>query len=224
MRYVLAAFLTSCVLGVPALAQNNAVKIGVLDDMSGVYADNTGPGDVQSVKFAIEDFGGSVLGKPIEMVSADFQNKVDVGVGIAKRWYDEENVDLVLGVPNSAVALALVKVADEKNRVFMPTAAATSAIRPRSHWCDGSAWRRGCPAIGRPRRTSRSSRPSWMPRSARRATDQRVFRIASASTKSEGRVSLRLTVVFSTSETSWPTYSTAELSSVTLRPSIATFR
>ena len=128
MRYVLAAFLTSCVLGVPALAQNNAVKIGVLDDMSGVYADNTGPGDVQSVKFAIEDFGGSVLGKPIEMVSADFQNKVDVGVGIAKRWYDEENVDLVLGVPNSAVALALVKVADEKNRIFMPTAAATSAL------------------------------------------------------------------------------------------------
>jgi branched-chain amino acid transport system substrate-binding protein len=128
MRYVLAAFLTSCVLSVPALAQNNAVKIGVLDDMSGVYADNTGPGDVQSVKFAIEDFGGSVLGKPIEMVSADFQNKVDVGVGIAKRWYDEENVDLVLGVPNSAVALALVKVADEKNRVFMPTAAATSAL------------------------------------------------------------------------------------------------
>ena len=128
MRYVLAAFLTSCVLGVPAFAQNNAVKIGVLDDMSGVYADNTGPGDVQSVKFAIEDFGGSVLGKPIEMVSADFQNKVDVGVGIAKRWYDEENVDLVLGVPNSAVALALVKVADEKNRIFMPTAAATSAL------------------------------------------------------------------------------------------------
>ncbi len=128
MRYVLAAFLTSCVLSVPVLAQNNAVKIGVLDDMSGVYADNTGPGDVQSVKFAIEDFGGSVLGKPIEMVSADFQNKVDVGVGIAKRWYDEENVDLVLGVPNSAVALALVKVADEKNRVFMPTAAATSAL------------------------------------------------------------------------------------------------
>jgi branched-chain amino acid transport system substrate-binding protein len=128
MRYVLAAFLSSCVLSVPALAQNNAVKIGVLDDMSGVYADNTGPGDVQSVKFAIEDFGGSVLGKPIEMVSADFQNKVDVGVGIAKRWYDEENVDLVLGVPNSAVALALVKVADEKNRVFMPTAAATSAL------------------------------------------------------------------------------------------------
>ena len=62
MRYVLAAFLTSCVLGVPALAQNNAVKIGVLDDMSGVYADNTGPGDVLSTKLAIQDFGAAFTG------------------------------------------------------------------------------------------------------------------------------------------------------------------
>jgi branched-chain amino acid transport system substrate-binding protein len=83
---------------------------------------------VASVKFAIADFGGSVLGKPIEMVSADFQSKVDVGVGIAKRWYDDQGVSMVIGVPNSAIALALVKVAEEKNRVFMPTAAATSAL------------------------------------------------------------------------------------------------
>jgi branched-chain amino acid transport system substrate-binding protein len=116
----------------PAWAQNGAVKIGVLDDMSGVYADNTGPGDVLSVKFAIADFGGSVLGKPIEMVSADFQNKVDVGVSIARRWYDDENVDLVIGIPNSAVALALVRVAEEKNRIVMPTAAATSELTAKS--------------------------------------------------------------------------------------------
>ena len=69
-----------------------------------------------------------MLGKPIELVSADFQSKVDVGVGIAKRWYDDENVDLVIGIPNSAIALALVKVAEEKNRIVMPTAAATSAL------------------------------------------------------------------------------------------------
>jgi branched-chain amino acid transport system substrate-binding protein len=124
------AALLSCglVSAMPALAQNGAVKIGVLDDMSGPYAENTGPGDVAAVKFAIADFGGKVLGKPIEMVSADFQSKVDVGVGIAKRWYDDENVDLVIGVPNSAIALALVKVADEKNRIVMPTAAATSEL------------------------------------------------------------------------------------------------
>jgi branched-chain amino acid transport system substrate-binding protein len=123
-----AALLSVGLLAGTASAQNGAVKIGVLDDMSGVYADNTGPGEVLAVKFAIEDFGGSVLGKPIEMVSADFQNKVDVGVSIARRWYDEENVDLVVGIPNSAIALALVKVAEEKNRIVMPTAAATSEL------------------------------------------------------------------------------------------------
>ena len=144
MRYgksAMAALLACCLLGGgAALAQNNAVKIGVLDDMSGPYAENTGPGDVLAAKFAIADFGGSVLGKPIELVSADFQSKVDVGVGIARRWYDDENVDLVIGIPNSAIALALVKVAEEKNRIVMPTAAATSALTAKAcgpnsiHW------------------------------------------------------------------------------------------
>jgi branched-chain amino acid transport system substrate-binding protein len=135
MRYTtaaLAAVLACCLVGAAAQAQNKAVKIGVLDDMSGPYAENTGPGDVASVKFAIADFGGSVLGKPIELVTADFQSKVDVGVGIAKRWYDNEDVDLIIGVPNSAIALALVKVAEEKNRILMPTAAATSALTGKS--------------------------------------------------------------------------------------------
>ena len=131
-RAALAALLSCCLLAVPALAQNKAVKIGVLDDMSGPYAENTGPGDVAAAKFAIADFGGSVLGKPIELVSADFQNKVDVGVSIAKRWWDDENVDMVIGIPNSAIAIALVKVAEEKNRIVMPTAAATSALTGKS--------------------------------------------------------------------------------------------
>lgn len=127
-KAAIAAALLAGLLAAPAFAQNGAVKIGVLDDMSGPYAENTGPGDVAAVKFAIADFGGSVLGKPIEMVSADFQSKVDVGVSIAKRWWDDENVDMVIGVPNSAIALALVKVAEEKNKILMPTAAATSAL------------------------------------------------------------------------------------------------
>ncbi|MBI3513206.1 MAG: ABC transporter substrate-binding protein [Proteobacteria bacterium] len=138
---VAVAMLLSCwVLAGAALAQNKAVKIGVLDDMSGLYADNTGPGDVLSVKLAIADFSGSVLGKPIEMVSADFQNKADVGVGIAKRWYDDENVDLVVGIPNSTVALALVKVAEEKNRIVMPTAAATSELTGKSCGANSIHW------------------------------------------------------------------------------------
>jgi branched-chain amino acid transport system substrate-binding protein len=98
MTAAVAAVLACCLLGGAAQAQNKAVKIGVLDDMSGVYAENTGPGDVAAVKFAIADFGGSVLGKPIEMVTADFQNKVDVGVGIAKRWYDDEGVSMIIGI------------------------------------------------------------------------------------------------------------------------------
>ena len=148
MRYTkvaAAALLSCCLFGAAALAQNKAVKIGVLDDMSGPYAENTGPGDVAAVKFAIADFGGSVLGKPIELVTADFQSKVDVGVGIARRWYDNEDVDLIVGLPNSALALALVKVAAEKNRIVMPTAAATSELTGKScsRWrltCDGMAW------------------------------------------------------------------------------------
>jgi len=143
MRYLQAAAAAAlaCVLfSVSAVAQNGAVKIGVLDDMSGPYAENTGPGDVAAVRFAIADFGGSVLGKPIELVTADFQSKVDVGVGIAKRWYDDENVDMILGIPNSAIALALVRIAQEKNRIVMPTAAATSELTGKSctphsiHW------------------------------------------------------------------------------------------
>jgi branched-chain amino acid transport system substrate-binding protein len=144
MRYVQAATaaLLSCVMlgGPAALAQNKQVKIGVLDDMSGPYAENTGPGDLASVKFAIADFGGSVLGKPVELVSADFQSKVDVGVGIAKRWYDDENVDLILGIPNSAIALALVKVAEEKNKILMPTAAATSALTGKGCGANSIHW------------------------------------------------------------------------------------
>src|SRR3954464_5158781 len=132
LNAAIAALLSCGLMSTAALAQNKAVKIGVLDDMSGPYAENTGPGDVAAVKFAIADFGGSVLGKPIEMVSADFQSKVDVGVSIAKRWWDDENVDLVIGIPNSAIALALVKVAEDKNKIVMPTAAATSALTGKS--------------------------------------------------------------------------------------------
>ena len=127
-KVAVAALLCGFLMAGPAAAQGKGVKIGVLDDMSGVYAENTGPGDVTSARFAIADFGGTVLGQKIELVSADFQNKPDIGVGIAKRWYDAEGVDLIIGVPNSTIALALVKVAEEKNRIVMPTAAATSEI------------------------------------------------------------------------------------------------
>ena len=130
------------VLLAPAMsaAQDGAVKIGVLDDMSGPYSENTGPGDLLAVRMAVADFGGSVLGKPIEVVSADMQNKVDVGVGIARRWYEQDQVDLIIGIPHSAIALAVVRLAEEKNRLVMPTAAATAELTGKAcsahsvHW------------------------------------------------------------------------------------------
>jgi len=121
-------------------AQDGMVKIGVLDDMSGPYSDNTGPGDLLAVRMAVADFGGSVLGKPIEVISADMQSKVDVGVAIARRWYEQDGVDLIIGIPHSAIALGVVKLAEQTNRLVMPTAAATSDLTGKAcsahsvHW------------------------------------------------------------------------------------------
>jgi branched-chain amino acid transport system substrate-binding protein len=144
MRSLMLAVL-ALVLGVPltvlpGAAQDRAVKIGVLDDMTGPYADNTGPGDVLAVRMAVADFGGTVLGKPIEVVSADMQSKVDVGVGIARQWFDQEQVDMIIGLPHSAIALGVVKLAEQKNRIVLPTAAATAELTGKAcsahsvHW------------------------------------------------------------------------------------------
>jgi len=123
-----------------AQVSDDVVKIGVLDDMSGLYADIQGPGDVVAVKLAVEDFGGSVNGKPIEVVSGDLQNKADVGSEIARRWYDVEKVDAILGLGNSAVAIAVQGISQEKNRVAITTSAGSTALTGKScaplgiHW------------------------------------------------------------------------------------------
>lgn len=121
-------------------AQDGMVKIGVLDDMSGPYSENTGPGDLLAVRMAVADFGGTVLGKPIEVVSADMQNKVDVGVGIARRWYEQDQVDMIIGIPHSAIALAVVQLAEQKNRLVLPTAAATSELTGKSCSSHSAHW------------------------------------------------------------------------------------
>ena len=124
----------------PGASQDRVVKIGVLDDMTGPYADNTGPGDVLAVRMAVADFGGSALGKPIEIVTADMQSKVDVGVGIARQWFDQEQVDMIIGLPHSAIALGVVKLAEQKNRIVLPTGAATAELTGKAcsahsvHW------------------------------------------------------------------------------------------
>jgi branched-chain amino acid transport system substrate-binding protein len=117
----------------PAAAKTGAisgdmVKIGVMNDMSGLYADIGGPGSLVAAQMAVQDFGGKVLGKPIEIVSADHQNKPDVGATKAREWFDTEGVDMIVDVPTSSVAIAVAKVAAEKKRVFIDTGAATKSL------------------------------------------------------------------------------------------------
>ena len=99
----------------PVTAQT-AVKIGVLNDQSGPYSEYTGTGSVDAARMAIEDFGGKVLGQPIELVSGDHQNKPDTALSIAKRWLDTQGVDVIVDVPTSSVALAIQNMMRERRR------------------------------------------------------------------------------------------------------------
>jgi branched-chain amino acid transport system substrate-binding protein len=106
----------------------NVVKIGVLTDQSSLYTDLSGHGSVVAAQMAVEDFGGKVKGTAIEIVSADHQNKADVGSNIARQWFDVDGVDVIVDVPNSGVALAVNEIVKEKNKVFLVSGAATSAL------------------------------------------------------------------------------------------------
>lgn len=139
--FLLSALLSfGCAPACLAQVSDDVVKLGVLDDMSGPYAENSGQGDVLAVKMAIADFGGKVLGKPIELVSGDLQTKVDVGIQIARKWFDVDHVDAIFGLGNSAVALAVQKLALEKDRITVATVAATSDLTGKgcspnsAHW------------------------------------------------------------------------------------------
>src|SRR4029077_13474705 len=111
----LAAVASAVVLAAPAAAQG--VKIGVLNDQSGVYADYGGKYSVEAAKMAIEDFGGEVLGHKIEMVTGDHQNKPDLAVSIARRWYEVEGVDMITELTTSSVALAVQELSKEKKKI-----------------------------------------------------------------------------------------------------------
>jgi branched-chain amino acid transport system substrate-binding protein len=103
----------------PAQVSDNVVKIGVLTDMTGPASTPTGQGSVTSAQMAVDDFGGTVLGKPITVIIGDHQDKPDIGASIARRWYDTEQVDLIVDVPVSAVGLAVQNVANERKRMFI---------------------------------------------------------------------------------------------------------
>src|SRR5882757_8136606 len=136
------SFVAAVALTAAASAQmsGDAVKIGVLNDMSGLYADISGSGSVEAARKAIADFGGTVNGKKIELISADHQNKPDIGSAIANQWFDNDGVDAIVDVPTSSVALAVQQIARSKGKVFLISGAASSdltgkACSPTSvHW------------------------------------------------------------------------------------------
>ncbi len=123
-----------------AQVTDNVIRIGVLNDQSSLYADLTGQGSVVAVKMAIEDSGIEKRGIKVEIVSADHQNKADVGSSIVRKWFDVDKVDVVVDVPNSAVALAVNTITKEKNKVFIVSGAATSDLTGKAcspntvHW------------------------------------------------------------------------------------------
>ncbi|MBV9758128.1 MAG: ABC transporter substrate-binding protein [Alphaproteobacteria bacterium] len=111
-----------------ARAQQPAIRFGVLGDQSGPYRDFSGPVSVACTRQAIADFGTAAKGMTVEVLVGDHQNKPDVGAGIARRWFDEDGVDVILDVPNSAVALAVSAVARDKDKVFMVSGAGTADL------------------------------------------------------------------------------------------------
>jgi len=124
---VAAATLTLPLAAAGALSDDK-IKIGVLSDMSGVYKSLEGPGAVIAAQMAIEDFGGSVMGKPIEIISADHQNKPDIGASTAREWIDAKEVDMITALDNSSVALSVQGLAKDKKIITMNTGAGTTAL------------------------------------------------------------------------------------------------
>ena len=138
MRWLVAAALS--LLTTIAAAAEPPIKIGVLNDRSGIYADLSGEGSVVAARMAVEDFGPTVLGRPIEIVFADHQNKPDVGAAIAGRWYDNDGVDAIADVPVSSVALAVQEVARQRNKIVLFSAAGSSDLTGKACSPVGTQW------------------------------------------------------------------------------------
>jgi branched-chain amino acid transport system substrate-binding protein len=123
-----------------AQVSGGVIKIGVMNDMSSLYADIAGPGSVVAARMAVEDFGAAKKGMKVEIISADHQNKPDVGSSIARQWYDVDKVDVIVDVPTSSVALAVNQVTKDKGKAFLVSGAATSDLSGKAcspntiHW------------------------------------------------------------------------------------------
>ncbi len=126
--------------GSAAATKGNSIKIGVLTDLSGLYADLGGEGSVLAAKMAVEEFGGKINGVPVEVISGDHQNKADVGSNLARQWMDVDGVQAIVDVPSSAVALAVNEIVRDKNKVFLPSGPGSTDITGKActpntiHW------------------------------------------------------------------------------------------
>ena len=138
-RFWLSIVLSCGIWATGAIAADGPIRIGVLNDMSGAYADYQGPGSVIAAKLAVED-AGKVGGRAVEVVSADHQNKVDIGTAIARRWFDLDGVDMIVDVPNSAIAFGVAQIARDKNKVFIGSGAGSAELTGKQcspntvHW------------------------------------------------------------------------------------------
>jgi len=126
--------------GASAQISDGVVKIAITNDQSGIYSEAGGYGAVIAAQMAVEDFGGKVLGKPIQVIFADNQNKPDVGVGIVRRWIDSEQVDVIVDGGNSAVGMAIQEVTREKNKLFLITGSGTNALSNKACSPVGFQW------------------------------------------------------------------------------------
>ena len=117
-----------CALAGGSATAQGTLRIGVLNDMSGVYADDQGAGSVLAAQMAVEDFGGNVAGQKIEVISGDHQNKTDIGAQIARRWLDTEGVSLIVDLPNSAIAIAVSDIVRDRNKVMIGSGAGSSVL------------------------------------------------------------------------------------------------
>ncbi len=139
-RMMAAVALGFAASGAHAQVSDGVIKIGVLNDMSSLYADIAGPGSVVAARMAVEDFGASKKAMKVEIISADHQNKPDVGSAIARQWYDVDKVDAIFDVPTSSVALAINEVTKQKGKAFIVSGAASSDLTGKAcspntvHW------------------------------------------------------------------------------------------
>jgi len=182
LQFRTVATILFALIATPIYAETNGVlRIGVLNDMSSVYADFQGPGSVIAAQMAVEDFNKQSKRK-VEVISGDHQNKPDIGAGIARRWLDVEGVDVILDLPNSAVALAVGDIVREKNKVAIGSGAGTALLTGAKcspnfvhwtydTWAMGHASARGVLASGSERReTAAQFRMSGRPATPSPAT------------------------------------------------------